>query len=457
MAVVLGKPSAVISKEISDREKEREAQQAKDLGEEGLKRLSAALEEAMAKNEQPIPEDILTSLPVPDLKKVPSIPLFNAHLSPSCCTPLKLGIVSESICDVNVEDAESIVAKLKGDAAELNSIPFHADLTHIDSSFVFAGVGIDTTPLTKEQRLYLPILGEILFKLPATLEDGTKLSKEELVNQLQDETVSYSNGVGLLGGSIPQMSYVSIQVENDKQGSGLATALRWIRRVLYLTRITEESVKTAVQRLISELPMQIRHGPSVAASVAAEMNFCADRSNSLACSMFRQKPFLSKICEGMESDGADDSSAMGNVVKELEAIREAIFQVNNMHVFVAANLRGIPSLLDTLVTSLTRKDDDKTAVDTQQGRLIKNVSASSVLRTQGEGGEGAVCALSAIESGFLTITAPGIDAYNPHRASLLLAIEYLTALEGDFWVRLPLACPCRNLFYPLIPDKSRSA
>jgi len=140
--------------------------------------------------------------------------------------------------------------------------------------------------------------------------------------------------------------------------------------------------------------------------------------------------------EGMESDGADDSSAMGNVVKELEAIREAIFQVNNMHVFVAANLRCIPSLLDTLVTSLTRKDDDKTAVDTQQGRLIKNVSASSVLRTQGEGGEGAVCALSAIESGFLTITAPGIDAYNPHRASLLLAIEYLTALEGDFWVKL---------------------
>lgn len=54
----------------------------------------------------------------------------------------------------------------------------------LNSAFVFAAVGIDTTPLTKEQRLYLPILDEILFKLPATLENGDKLSKEEFVNSV---------------------------------------------------------------------------------------------------------------------------------------------------------------------------------------------------------------------------------------------------------------------------------
>jgi Zn-dependent M16 (insulinase) family peptidase len=47
-----------------------------------------------------------------------------------------------------------------------------------------------------------------------------------------------------------------------------------------------------------------------------------------------------------------------------------------------------------------------------------------------------VCALSAIESGFLNISAPGIKAYDENHASLLVAIEYLTALEGDFWVKL---------------------
>ena len=73
-----------------------------------------------------------------------------------------------------------------------------------------------------------------------------------------------------------------------------------------------------------------------------------------------------------------------------------------------------------------------------EGRFINNVSASSVLRPEkkSSGGEGAVVALSAVESGFLNIIAPGIKAYDANRASLLVAIEYLTALEGDFWVKL---------------------
>lgn len=436
MAVVFGKPSGAMSKEIADKEKEREAKQAKELGEEGLERLSKLLDGAMAKNEAEIPDDILTSLPVPDFKKVPSIPLFTARLHPSSLSTSqswKLAIIPESVRgSVSSKDAEAIVAGLKGDA-KLAAAPFHADLTHIESAFVFAAVGIDTTPLTKEQRRYLPILFEILFKLPATLENGEKLNKEEFVDKIQDETVSYSSGMGLLGGSVPQMSYVSVQVENPSDGTGMVTAFQWIRRVLYLTNITSESVKTAVQRHISDIPSQIRHGPSITSSVAVELNYDPERSNSIACNLFRQKPFLAKISKMIESG---DSGAQ-DVVQELESIRKTLFQTSNMHAFVAANLKGIPKLMDTLVATLSRSDADK--VDAT-GRLIQNVSASSVLRPKGEGtpegGEGAVCALSAIESGFLNITAPCIGAYDAARPSLLVAIEYLTALEGDFWVKL---------------------
>lgn len=254
MAAVLGKPSAAMASESSKREKEREAAQAKELGEDGLKKMAETLEAAMAKNESPIPEDILTSLPVPDLAKVPSIPLFNARLSPS--DSLSLEIIPESVRVVKIEDAQAIVTKLKTDAQQVKATPFHVDFTHIDSSFVFAAVGIDTTPLTSEQRLYLPILDEILFKLPATI-NGERLTKEEYVNQLHDETVSYSCGIGLLGGSIPQMAYVSVQTENN-DGNGLRTALKWIKSALYQTEITGDAVKTAIQRLISEIPPQVR-------------------------------------------------------------------------------------------------------------------------------------------------------------------------------------------------------
>ena len=160
MAVVFGKPSAAMSKEISDGEKKREEQQAVELGKEGLEQLSNTLEKAMKENERPIPESILTSLPVPDIKKVPSIPLFTARVSPSS-NSLDLAVVPDSVKGFSTEDTEAIVSLLKKDSKSTAS-PFPIDLTHIDSKFVLAAVGIDTTPLTKEQRLYMPILEEIV-------------------------------------------------------------------------------------------------------------------------------------------------------------------------------------------------------------------------------------------------------------------------------------------------------
>lgn len=440
MAAVLGKPSAATAKESSQKEKEREAAQAKELGEEGLKKMADILEAAMAKNEAPIPDGILTSLPVPDLNKVPSIPLFNIRLSPS--DSLSLGIIPESVRDVKAEDADAILARLKSDASQIQMpAPFHADFTHIDSSFVFAAVGIDTTPLTTEQRLYLPILDEIIFKLPATLESGERLTKDEFVNQLHDQTVSFSCGVGLLGGSIPQMVYLSVQTENA-EGNGLATALTWIKRALYQTEITGDAVKTAIQRLISEIPPQIRSGPSVAATVASELMFDSEKSNVVACNVLRQKPFLSKLFEkiggklgdeemDVEEDEEDavmaqtDSSGVEEIVRELVKIRKLLFQTRNYHAFVAANLGSISNVVGLVVNSLVNE-----ANKPQPGRIIENVAASSVRRPIQTGGEGAVCGLSAIESGFLNVMSNGIKPYDSNRPALLVAIEYLTALEG---------------------------
>ena len=47
-----------------------------------------------------------------------------------------------------------------------------------------------------------------------------------------------------------------------------------------------------------------------------------------------------------------------------------------------------------------------------------------------------VASLSAIETHYVTASAPGLAPYSPDHAALLVAIELLTALEGDFWVKL---------------------
>ena len=181
----------------------------------------------------------------------------------------------------------------------------------------------------------------------------------------------------------------------------------------------------------------------------------SEKSNTVACNLIHQKPFLSqlfakiggKIVSGeMETEDDEemvteeesspvDETGVQDIVNTLEKIRKVLFQTTNYHTFVAANLARTQHAVESVVSSLVNQSEASVVND----RLIKNVAASSVrrpLNTNRSGGEGAVCGLSAIESGFLNILTNGIKPYDSNRPALLVAIEYLTALEGDFWVKL---------------------
>ena len=97
-------------------------------------------------------------------------------------------------------------------------------------------VAIDTTPLTPEQRLYLPLLMETAFKLPCAADGAAAaLSKDDFVAALQADTVRYACDTGGIRGGSSQLLTFFVQVELDG-GNGLAVALKWIRRALYLTQ-----------------------------------------------------------------------------------------------------------------------------------------------------------------------------------------------------------------------------
>lgn len=45
--------------------------------------------------------------------------------------------------------------------------------------------------------------------------------------------------------------------------------------------------------------------------------------------------------------------------------------------------------------------------------------------------------LSAVDSSYVFLAAPGLDSFNSNELpALLVAMEYLTATEGDFWRRI---------------------
>mmetsp|Transcript_1283 Transcript_1283/g.2062 ORF Transcript_1283/g.2062 Transcript_1283/m.2062 type:complete len:495 (+) Transcript_1283:1288-2772(+) len=328
-----------------------------------------------------------------------------------------------------------VLFKLRESASKVedgNANAYHVDWNQTDSAFLYVSVALSTKDLTPDQRLYLDLLEEIAFKLPATLDDGTTLSKDEFVSQVQDDSVSYGAHCGLPSSSISQMLSYSVQMENPN-GSGFSQALKWIRRVLYLTEVSVETVKMAAQRLLSEIPAQIRCGSTICHAVSTELNYDSEQSNRVATTALRQWPFLESTVARL-SKGEDEAE---KVVNDLKEIRSKLVQRKNMQVFVAGNLKDIPEPMQTLVDALnppTTATTNSENLTTEKGELLTDIS--DFFTRSSNTGRAAVCSLSAIESSFLSLTASGVGAYDPNHASLLVAIEYLTALEGDFWVKL---------------------
>jgi len=102
--VIVGKPSASLAEKLERDEKARITAQVEKLGPDGLKRAEAELQMAKAEHDRPIPTEILTSFPVPDVKSISWIPVQSVqepghgrktHSSPSVKDPLFKHIQSD--------------------------------------------------------------------------------------------------------------------------------------------------------------------------------------------------------------------------------------------------------------------------------------------------------------------------------------------------------------------------
>ena len=76
-------------------------------------------------------------------------------------------------------------------------------------------------------RLVTAYLSSI-FSLPITASSGERLTHEEVVARLDDETVSYESELGIRG-YFEEMFRVSIKVEKEKY----ETAVRWMKDLIY--------------------------------------------------------------------------------------------------------------------------------------------------------------------------------------------------------------------------------
>ena len=76
--VISSKPSVKLQEALETTEKDRVKNQREKLGSAGLDKLKKLLEDAKAEHDQPIPPQILTAFPVPDVNSISWIPVDSA-------------------------------------------------------------------------------------------------------------------------------------------------------------------------------------------------------------------------------------------------------------------------------------------------------------------------------------------------------------------------------------------
>lgn len=123
--VVRGRPSAALADKLEVDEKKRVEKQVKALGPEGLRKAKEELEAAKVKHEEPIPEELIKTFPVPDVRSIAWIPVQT----------LQEGITSATTS--RTTDNAPLKKHVNADGSAL---PFFVEYDHVQvGGFIFVG------------------------------------------------------------------------------------------------------------------------------------------------------------------------------------------------------------------------------------------------------------------------------------------------------------------------------
>ncbi|CAG8657149.1 528_t:CDS:10, partial [Cetraspora pellucida] len=231
---LLGCPSAKFAEKLLNDELKRVEKQRVTLGPERLRELEKKLEDAKTLNNQPIPPQIIENFPVPSVESIAFIKVITGRNK------------SEGKFKNIVQDYL--------DRDDLADIPYFIQFDHINSAFITISVYITTESIPIDLRPYLEIYLESFYSLPLNRPNGEHLTFEQVVNELNKDTVSYEHNLGIKG--YEGMICFSVKVEAAKY----ATGIQWLRDLLWNTEFTVERLKICASKLLNDIPQAKREG-----------------------------------------------------------------------------------------------------------------------------------------------------------------------------------------------------
>jgi len=415
---VVGLPSKACGKTIQEEDARRIAEQKECLGEEGCKEAADLVAAAEDENDVDTPDEVAQQFQVPDVSKVALIDVSTVTL--------KSGVLKA----VYGKDAEQLVVQLR--SASLPELSFQFD--HVSGAqFVKCHAMVPITNLTERQLMLLPLWCDVAFELPLKASSlGPAMQYEAVVQELTDTTVSYGFSVGIggsrfgAGSEAGNMLHVTVKVEKAQY----VKAPHWIARILADAEFDAERLQIAMKRILNDVPNTKRNGRALMMLAKRAMSYRDDSAHG-AFSVFRVEKFLSS---------AGDDASVKQLAKELVELRDTLLQTPAaMLARVAGDVKAITGDVfepwrQGPFGPGASKSSEKAI---QEPALARELFAKDMLRP----GPGVTsCALlssSAEESNYWQVMCDSFsDPRSPELAPLMVALEYITALEGPFWRKI---------------------
>ncbi|KAM0278129.1 hypothetical protein ACHAQH_005327 [Verticillium albo-atrum] len=396
---ILAKPSMALAEKYKSEEEERLARRKEKLGAEGLAKLAEKLEAAKKKNDMPIPPEVVDRWSVPGTDSIHFIESETAKSGKA----RSLGVFDNK--------AQKVI-----DAATEGKDPLFIQFESVPSNFVHISLYLGTAQVPTEVKPLLPIFADNFFNTPI-MRDGKQVDFEQIVMELEEETISYGIRSAKDMGD-PDSITIQFQIEPEKY----ASIISWVRTMMFDSVFDVQRLKAGVQKQLADIPELKRDGRSMSTEINMAYHLKKE-SYAVSKRALVRAVYLRRVKKLLESDPE-------LVVSWFEKIRKSLFQFNNTRILVTADVN---KLQDPVAAWNTLSNALKPAT----GELLPVLKAHSHLTEEGEnpGSVGAVIVpMTTVDGSYSVSTSKGIISFeDPRLPAILVAIGYLEAVEGPLW------------------------
>ncbi|KAH6977729.1 Metalloenzyme, LuxS/M16 peptidase-like protein [Ilyonectria destructans] len=395
---VLGKPSLEMAYKMKKDEEARIAKRKEELGPEGLAERGKHLEEAKKKNDTPIPASLIDQWPVPGVDSIHFIESDTARSGRARVVGLETGSAQKLI-----------------DAAPNGNLPLFLQFEDVPTNFVHITIHIGTSQIPDEFKPLVPIFKDNFFNTHI-LRDGKQIGFEQVIMELERDTISYSfRSARSLGDADGMMIYLMVEPEKYPE------AVEWIHALMFGSIFDSQRLETRVTKALADIPERKRNGEIMADEIDTMFHMEKSTLAIAECALVRAA-HLKRLKKLLETQPE-------KVVSSFNTVRKSLFTFQNMRILVTANLATLPNPLttwDTLSNSLTAEED-----------MVEIPKPVSLLNVEGRnpGSVGAVIIpMTTLDSSYSVSSTKGLESFSdPHMAALMVAIGYLDSREGPLW------------------------